>query len=167
MPSQFSNHNKGFIYYVFCRNWAFRNPAGTTLDSSLVNKKVDQLSSAASICHQFSSAIISCYQLPSAVFSSPSPYTPFPRNSSELSAISPVVLRELWFPDVEIRWLCLLSSLQYKLAVRNLKSFSTHFILTNLEGIWIDKEHNILRALGKHSPEYMRCSLEARHILYI
>ena len=37
---QFSHHNKGFINYVFCRNWAFRNPAGTRLDSSLVNKQV-------------------------------------------------------------------------------------------------------------------------------
>ena len=40
MPPQFSHHNKGFINYVFCRNWAVRNPAGTTLDSSLVNKQV-------------------------------------------------------------------------------------------------------------------------------
>ena len=32
---------KGFINYVFCRNWAVRNPAGTRLDSSsLVNKQV-------------------------------------------------------------------------------------------------------------------------------
>ena len=40
MPPQFSYHNKGFINYVFCRNWAVRNPAGTRLDSSLVNKQV-------------------------------------------------------------------------------------------------------------------------------
>ena len=33
--------NKGFINYVFCRNWAVRNPAGNRLDSSsLVNKQV-------------------------------------------------------------------------------------------------------------------------------
>ena len=33
--------NKGFINYVFFRNWAVRNPAGTKLDSSsLVNKQV-------------------------------------------------------------------------------------------------------------------------------
>ena len=38
--SEFSHHNKGFINYVFCRNWAVRNPAGTRLDSSLVNKQV-------------------------------------------------------------------------------------------------------------------------------
>ena len=34
-------HKKGFINFVFCRNWAVRNPAGTRLDSSsLVNKQV-------------------------------------------------------------------------------------------------------------------------------
>ena len=38
---QFSHHKKGFINYVFCRNWAVRNPAGTRLDSSLVNKQVE------------------------------------------------------------------------------------------------------------------------------
>ena len=32
-----SDHDKGFINYVFCINWAVRNPAG---DSSLVNKQV-------------------------------------------------------------------------------------------------------------------------------
>ena len=37
------HQNKGFINYVFCRNWAVRNPAGTRLDSSsLVNKQVEQ-----------------------------------------------------------------------------------------------------------------------------
>ena len=40
MPPQFSYQNRGFINYVFCRNWAIRNPAGTRLDSSLVNKQV-------------------------------------------------------------------------------------------------------------------------------
>ena len=40
MPPQFSHQNTGFINYVFCRNWAVRNPAGTRLDSSLVNKQV-------------------------------------------------------------------------------------------------------------------------------
>ena len=40
MPPQFSNNNKGFINYVFCRNCAVRNPAGTRLDSSLINKQV-------------------------------------------------------------------------------------------------------------------------------
>ena len=35
------HQNKGFINYVFCRNWGVRNPAGTRLDtSSLVNKQV-------------------------------------------------------------------------------------------------------------------------------
>ena len=36
----FPHQNKGFINYVFCRNWAVRNHAGTRLDSSLVNKQV-------------------------------------------------------------------------------------------------------------------------------
>ena len=31
---------KDFINRVFCRNWTVRNPAGTRLDSSLVNKQV-------------------------------------------------------------------------------------------------------------------------------
>ena len=35
------HQNKGFINYIFCRNWGVRNPAGTRLDtSSLVNKQV-------------------------------------------------------------------------------------------------------------------------------
>ena len=34
----FPPQNKGFINYVFCRNCAVRNPAGTRLDSSLVTK---------------------------------------------------------------------------------------------------------------------------------
>ena len=29
----FSHHNKRFINYVSCRNWAVRNPVGTKLDS--------------------------------------------------------------------------------------------------------------------------------------
>ena len=38
-PANFPQKNKGFINYVFCRNLAVRNPAGTRLDfSSLVNK---------------------------------------------------------------------------------------------------------------------------------
>ena len=32
-PPYFPDQNKGFIKYVFCRNWAVRNPAGTRLDS--------------------------------------------------------------------------------------------------------------------------------------
>jgi hypothetical protein len=31
--TQFPNQNKGFLSFVFCRNWAVRNPAGTRLDS--------------------------------------------------------------------------------------------------------------------------------------
>ena len=34
------NQIKGFLNYVFCRNWDVRNPAGTKLDSSsLINKQ--------------------------------------------------------------------------------------------------------------------------------
>ena len=40
-PANFPQINKVFINYVFCRNWAVRNPAGTRLDSSLVNKQVE------------------------------------------------------------------------------------------------------------------------------
>ena len=32
-PSYYSHHNKGFINYVFCRNWAVRNLAGIRLDT--------------------------------------------------------------------------------------------------------------------------------------
>jgi hypothetical protein len=32
-PPNSPNQNKGFINYIFCRNWAVRNPAGTRLDS--------------------------------------------------------------------------------------------------------------------------------------
>ena len=43
-PANILQKNKGFINYVFCRNWAVRNPAGTRLDSSsLVNKQVDRV----------------------------------------------------------------------------------------------------------------------------
>ena len=31
---------------------------------------------------------------------------------------------------------------------RNLKSFTTHRILTSLEGIWLERDQSILRALG-------------------
>ena len=41
-PANFPTKNKGFINYVFCRNWAVRDPTGTRLDSSsLVNKQVE------------------------------------------------------------------------------------------------------------------------------
>ena len=34
-------NTKGFVNYVFCRNWAVRDHAGTRLDySSLVNKQI-------------------------------------------------------------------------------------------------------------------------------
>ena len=33
-PANFpQKENKGFINYIFCRNWAVRNPAATRLDS--------------------------------------------------------------------------------------------------------------------------------------
>ena len=38
----------------------------------------------------------------------------------------PQILRKLWLPDVEIL---------------NLKEFETHSVLSKLEGIWIDKDH--------------------------
>ena len=37
------SHKKGFINYVFCRNWAIRNPAwNRPYTYSLVNKEVDR-----------------------------------------------------------------------------------------------------------------------------
>ena len=39
--ANFPQKNKGFINYVFCRNWDVRNSSGTRLDSSsLANKQV-------------------------------------------------------------------------------------------------------------------------------
>lgn len=43
------------------------------------------------------------------------------------------ILRKLWLPDVEIL---------------NLKEFETHSVLSKLEGIWIDKEHQLMYALA-------------------
>ena len=43
LSPNFPHQNKGFINYVFCRNWAVRNLAGTRLDSSLVTKQVGQM----------------------------------------------------------------------------------------------------------------------------
>ena len=41
-PVNFPQKKKVLINYVFCRNWAVRNPAVTRLDSSsLVKKQVD------------------------------------------------------------------------------------------------------------------------------
>ena len=42
--------NKGFINHVFCRNWAVRKPAGTRLDSSLVNKQVESDQYYSQVC---------------------------------------------------------------------------------------------------------------------
>ena len=53
---QFSHQNKGFINYVFCRNRAVRSPAGTRLDSSLVNKLVDHV--VGSLCKLFTKQIV-------------------------------------------------------------------------------------------------------------
>ena len=41
-PANFPQEKyKGFIDYIFCRNWSVRKPAGTMVDSSiLVNKLV-------------------------------------------------------------------------------------------------------------------------------
>ena len=50
-PSNFPPKNKGFINYVFCRNWAVRTPARTRLDSSsLVNKQFDVASAGQGPC---------------------------------------------------------------------------------------------------------------------
>ena len=43
------------------------------------------------------------------------------------------ILRNLWLPDVEIL---------------NLKAFETHSVLSKLEGIWIDKHHQLVYALA-------------------
>ena len=43
------------------------------------------------------------------------------------------ILRKLWLPDVEIL---------------NLKEFETHSVLSRLEGIWIDREHQLMYALA-------------------
>ena len=32
--TKFPQQKKGFMNYLFCRNWAVRNPSGTRLDSS-------------------------------------------------------------------------------------------------------------------------------------
>ena len=58
--NQFPPKTKGFINYVFCRNWAVRNPAGTRLDSSsLVNKQVVCTNSEYSI-HSNCSELVDC-----------------------------------------------------------------------------------------------------------
>ena len=50
-----------------------------------------------------------------------------------LTALNLAILKDLWMPDVEIR---------------NLQSFETHTILSKLEGLWVDEEHNLMHALA-------------------
>lgn len=50
-----------------------------------------------------------------------------------LTAVNLNILRNLWLPDVEIL---------------NLKAFETHSVLSKLEGVWIDDQHQLLYALA-------------------
>ena len=50
-----------------------------------------------------------------------------------LTALNLAILKDLWMPDVEIR---------------NLQSFETHTILSKLEGLWVDDDHNLMHALA-------------------
>ena len=50
-----------------------------------------------------------------------------------LTALNLAILKDLWMPDVEIR---------------NLQSFETHTILSKLEGLWVDEDHNLMHALA-------------------
>ena len=54
-------------------------------------------------------------------------------SSSKLTAVNLQILRNLWLPDVEIL---------------NLKAFETHSVLSKLEGVWIDDQHQLLYALA-------------------
>ena len=56
-------------------------------------------------------------------------------NSDEdkLTAVNLQILRRLWLPDVEII---------------NLKEFETHQVLTKLEGIWLNKDDNLVYAIA-------------------
>ena len=53
--------------------------------------------------------------------------------SVKLTAVNLNILRNLWLPDVEIL---------------NLKAFETHSVLSKLEGVWIDDQHQLLYALA-------------------
>ena len=50
-----------------------------------------------------------------------------------LTALNLAILKDLWMPDVEIR---------------NLQCFETHTILSKLEGLWVDEDHNLMHALA-------------------
>ena len=52
---------------------------------------------------------------------------------NKLTAVNLQILRNLWLPDVEIL---------------NLKAFETHHVLSKLEGIWIDGNHNFIYVLA-------------------
>ena len=52
---------------------------------------------------------------------------------NKLTAVNLQILRNLWLPDVEIL---------------NLKAFETHSVLSKLEGIWIDVNHNFIYVLA-------------------
>ena len=56
-----------------------------------------------------------------------------PVDEDKLTAVNLQILRRLWLPDVEII---------------NLKEFETHQVLTKLEGIWLNKDDNLVYAIA-------------------
>ena len=56
-----------------------------------------------------------------------------PVDDDKLTAVNLQILRRLWLPDVEII---------------NLKEFETHQVLTKLEGIWLNKDDNLVYAIA-------------------
>ena len=54
-------------------------------------------------------------------------------DDAKLTAVNLQILRRLWLPDVEII---------------NLKEFETHQVLTKLEGMWLDKNDNLVYAIA-------------------
>ena len=54
-------------------------------------------------------------------------------DDDKLTAVNLQILRRLWLPDVEII---------------NLKEFETHQVLTKLEGIWLNKDDNLVYAIA-------------------
>ena len=54
-------------------------------------------------------------------------------DDDKLTAVNLQILRRLWLPDVEII---------------NLKEFETHQVLTKLEGMWLDKDDNLVYAIA-------------------
>ena len=59
--------------------------------------------------------------------------TEAPVDDDKLTAVNLQILRRLWLPDVEII---------------NLKEFETHQVLTKLEGIWLNKDDNLVYAIA-------------------